>query len=57
MSRDASDPRQDPADTFGIVRVAALALTQDGHAGHADIHNGPQPLTTREQANILADVP
>ncbi|MEV6181792.1 hypothetical protein [Streptomyces sp. NPDC052015] len=42
---------------FGIVRVAALALTQDGHAGQAYIHNGPQALTTREQAEILADVP
>lgn len=54
---DASDPgRTVPVDPFDIARVAALALTQDGHAGRAYILNGPQALTAREQVEILADV-
>jgi uncharacterized protein YbjT (DUF2867 family) len=54
---DASDPGKTvPVDTFDIARVAALALTQDGHAGHAYILGGPQALTAREQVEILADV-
>ncbi|MFE0477889.1 hypothetical protein ACFW2V_40475 [Streptomyces sp. NPDC058947] len=53
---DASDPGKTvPVDTFDIARVAAVALTQDGHAG-AYIINGPQALTAREQVEILADV-
>ncbi len=54
---DASDPGKTvPVDTYDIARVAALALTRDGHAGHAYIINGPQALTAREQVEILADV-
>ncbi|MGW2255930.1 NAD(P)H-binding protein [Kitasatospora sp. NPDC001660] len=54
---DASDPGKTvPVDTFDIARVAAVALTQDGHAGRAYILNGPQALTAREQVEILADV-
>lgn len=54
---DASDPGKTvPVDTYDIARVAALALTWDGHAGHAYIINGPQALTAREQVEILADV-
>ncbi|GAA2540686.1 NAD(P)H-binding protein [Streptomyces sp. NPDC058947] len=54
---DASDPGKTvPVDTFDIARVAAVALTQDGHAGRAYIINGPQALTAREQVEILADV-
>ena len=54
---DASDPGKTvPVDTYDIARIAALALTQDGHAGHAYIINGPEALTAREQVEILADV-
>jgi uncharacterized protein YbjT (DUF2867 family) len=54
---DASDPGKTvPVDPFDIARVAALTLTQDGHAGRAYILNGPQALTAREQVEILADV-
>ncbi|MGC0211588.1 hypothetical protein [Streptomyces levis] len=54
---DASDPGKTvPVDTFDIARVAAVALTQDGHAGRAYIINGPQAVTAREQVEILADV-
>jgi uncharacterized protein YbjT (DUF2867 family) len=54
---DASDPgRTVPVDPYDIARVAALALTQDGHAGNGYILNGPHALTVREQVEILADV-
>ncbi|WBP86316.1 NAD(P)H-binding protein [Kitasatospora cathayae] len=54
---DASDPGKTvPVDPFDIARVAAVALTQDNHAGCAYILNGPQALTAREQVEILADV-
>lgn len=54
---DASDPGKTvPVDAFDIARVAAVALTQDGHAGHAYILNGPQALSAREQVEVLADV-
>jgi uncharacterized protein YbjT (DUF2867 family) len=54
---DPSDPGKTvPVDTYDIARVAALALTQDGHAGHGYIVNGPQALTAREQVEILAEV-
>lgn len=54
---DGSDPgRTVPVDAFDIARVAALALTRDGHAGRGYIVNGPQALTAREQVEILADV-
>ena len=46
-------PCTDPED---IARVAALVLTQEGHAGHGFILNGPEALTSREQVDILADV-
>ena len=46
-------PVVDPDD---IARVAALALTQDGHAGHGYILNGAEALTSREQVAILAEV-
>jgi uncharacterized protein YbjT (DUF2867 family) len=54
---DATDPGRiacvDPDD---IARVAAVTLTQDGHAGHGYILNGQQALTAREQVEIIADV-
>ncbi len=54
---DATDPgRMACVDPDDIARVAALTLTQDGHAGHGYILNGPQALTAREQVEILADV-
>lgn len=54
---DASDPGPTiPVDPYDIARVAALALTEDGHAGNGYILNGPQALTAREQVEILADV-
>lgn len=54
---DASDPgRTVPVDTFDIARVAAAVLTQDGHAGHSYILNGPEALSAREQVEILAEV-
>jgi uncharacterized protein YbjT (DUF2867 family) len=54
---DASDPGKTvPVDTCDIARVAAVALTQDGHAGRAYILGGPQALSAREQVEILADV-
>lgn len=54
---DATDPgRSVPVDAMDIARVAALALTEDGHANKGYILNGPQALTAREQVDILADV-
>ncbi|MCW2903007.1 MAG: Oxidoreductase [Streptosporangiaceae bacterium] len=41
----------DPAD---IGAVAAVALTDDGHAGAGYTLTGDQPLTTAEQAAVLA---
>ena len=46
-------PGVDPDD---IARVAALVLTQDGHAGNGYILNGPEALTSREQVEILSEV-
>lgn len=46
-------PCVDPDD---IACVAALTLTEDGHAGHGYILNGPEALTSREQVDILSDV-
>lgn len=55
--RDASDPgRTAPIDPFDLARVAALVLTQPGHAGHGYILGGPQALTAREQVADLAEV-
>lgn len=54
---DASDPGKTvPVDAADVARVAALALTWDGHAGKSYILNGPEALTAREQVEILADV-
>jgi uncharacterized protein YbjT (DUF2867 family) len=54
---DATDPGLNPCvDPDDIARVAALTLTQDGHAGHGYILSGPQALTAREQVQTLADV-
>lgn len=52
---DATDPgKTGPVDPFDIARVAAHVLTEDGHAGHGYILNGPEALTAREQVEILA---
>lgn len=54
---DATDPgRQGVVDPYDVARIGALALTQDGHAGHGYILNGPQALTAREQVETLAEV-
>jgi uncharacterized protein YbjT (DUF2867 family) len=54
---DATDPgRQGIVDPYDVARTGALALTQDGHAGHGYILNGPQALTAREQVQTLAEV-
>lgn len=54
---DASDPGQlGPVDPYDVARIGALALTQDGHAGHGYILNGPQALTAREHVEIIAEV-
>jgi len=43
-------------DPYDIARIAALALTEDGHVGHGYILNGPEALTAREQVGIISDV-
>jgi uncharacterized protein YbjT (DUF2867 family) len=43
----------DPAD---IARVAALALTRDGHAGKAYELSGPEALTPAEELEILSEL-
>ncbi len=54
---DATDPgRLGVVDPHDVARIGALALTQDGHAGHGYILNGPQALTAREQVQTLAEV-
>lgn len=54
---DASDPGKTvPTDPGDIARVAALALTEEGHVGKTYILNGPEALSAREQVEILADV-
>ncbi|GAA3602199.1 NAD(P)H-binding protein [Kineosporia mesophila] len=51
---DATDPGKTvPIDTVDVARVAAVALTQDGHAGRSYILNGPDALSSREQVDIL----
>ena len=59
---DATHPgRTAPVDPYDIARVAALALTQDGHAGHGYILNGPEALRNLNElfragrAGVLAD--
>jgi uncharacterized protein YbjT (DUF2867 family) len=54
---DPTDPgRVVPIDPEDIARVASRVLTEDGHAGHGYILNGPEALTAREQVEILSDV-
>ncbi|MCL2586172.1 MAG: NAD(P)H-binding protein [Streptosporangiales bacterium] len=54
---DASDPGKTvPVDPADVARIAALALTTDGHAGHGYILNGAEALTAREQVRILSEV-
>lgn len=54
---DSTDPgRIGVVDNGDIARVAALALTEEGHAGHAYTLTGPEALTAREQTKILANV-
>ena len=43
----------DPAD---VAAVAALALTEPGHAGHLYALSGPQPLTPADRVQILGEV-
>ncbi len=49
---DVGLPAVDPAD---IAAVAAAALLEDGHHGHAYTLTGPTAITPREQAAALAD--
>ncbi|MEO1406181.1 MAG: NAD(P)H-binding protein [Pseudomonadota bacterium] len=42
-------------DPFDVARIAVLALTEPGHAGHGYILNGPEALSAREQVATLAD--
>jgi uncharacterized protein YbjT (DUF2867 family) len=54
---DATDPGLNPCvDPDDIARVAAVTLTQDGHAGHGYILSGPEALTAREQVATLVGV-
>jgi uncharacterized protein YbjT (DUF2867 family) len=54
---DATDPgRQGVIDPYDVARIGALVLSQDGHAGHGYILNGPQALTVREQVETLAEM-
>jgi (4-alkanoyl-5-oxo-2,5-dihydrofuran-3-yl)methyl phosphate reductase len=50
---DASIPVIDPED---IAAVAAVALSEPGHAGKIYELSGPESLTTEQQVNILGDV-
>jgi len=54
---DATGPgRMACVDPHDIARVAAVALIEDGHAGHGYILSGPEALTSREQVEIIAEV-
>jgi uncharacterized protein YbjT (DUF2867 family) len=54
---DPSGPgRYAPIDPADIGAVAALALTEDGHAGQAYALTGAELVTAAEQIGILADV-
>ncbi|MEV5149617.1 NAD(P)H-binding protein [Streptomyces sp. NPDC052727] len=48
---DVALPVVDPAD---IAAVAAAALCEDGHAGRVYELTGPQPISPREQAGVIA---
>jgi len=50
---DASNPVIDPED---IAAVAALTLSEPGHAGKIYELSGPESLTTEQQVNILGSV-
>ncbi|WP_328973874.1 SDR family oxidoreductase [Streptomyces sp. NBC_00239] len=50
---DVALPVVDPAD---IAAVAAVALSEDGHAGQIYELTGPAAVTPREQAAVLAEV-
>lgn len=43
----------DPGD---VARVAAVALTEEGHIGKGYFLTGPEALTSREQVKIIAEV-
>ncbi|GAA4888803.1 NAD(P)H-binding protein [Streptomyces coeruleoprunus] len=49
---DVALPVIDPAD---IAEVAAAALRQDGHAGRAYELTGPEAISPRRQAAVIAD--
>ncbi|MDT0612180.1 SDR family oxidoreductase [Streptomyces lancefieldiae] len=49
---DVALPVIDPAD---IAAVAAAALREDGHAGHAYELTGPEPISPRRQAAVIAE--
>ena len=42
-------------DPYDIASVAAIALTEDGHAGAIHRITGPEPLTPADQVRILAE--
>jgi uncharacterized protein YbjT (DUF2867 family) len=46
--------RYAPIDAADIAAVAALALTEDGHAGQAYVLTGEETLTIAEQVRTLA---
>ena len=46
--------RAAPIDPYDIAAVAAVALTQSGHAGQAYQLTGPDLLTVREQVETIA---
>ncbi|POX57705.1 NmrA family transcriptional regulator [Streptomyces sp. Ru62] len=48
---DVALPVVDPAD---IAAVAAAALREDGHAGRVYELTGPEPISPREQAEVIA---
>jgi uncharacterized protein YbjT (DUF2867 family) len=50
---DVSLPFVDPAD---IADVAAVVLTEDGHAGHSYTLTGPTPTSPRQRAAAIGDV-
>jgi (4-alkanoyl-5-oxo-2,5-dihydrofuran-3-yl)methyl phosphate reductase len=50
---DAALPVIDPED---IAAVAAVVLTTPGHTGKAYELSGPEPLTSEQQVNILAEI-
>ncbi|GAA4589358.1 NAD(P)H-binding protein [Planotetraspora phitsanulokensis] len=53
---DAIGPgRSAPIDPADIAAVAALVLTEDGHAGQTYVLTGNETLTIAEQVEIIAD--